>query len=457
MTHKRYKKIFPAKNQLGPLSPRHPSSVCLTISSFEATLMSEPGTCSSGRPSWIVFFACCIVSFLVGRNTAVPLFQFQPSSSDSEEIISEAIAHCPVCDQVVNITCPVCEPCQSLGEAKTSEPNRDENVFDKSIAGDPTKAVEFINKVCKSIIESSTTPQGKMLGIPIIIFCHKHTLTYRRGLGYEWDNAASPEQGYYTGKRYEKRSHDLPPFQMDVFQYTAIHAIIASIPAKPIKDELEITGNLMDKQSNYNSWTPNNDFPRGVDGPRVLFWGCGSDTPMHALLMEYLGGNITFIDNNPEYIDMCKKSHPDIRLVAPVGSMTDHTALIETLVPSDGSGLDTDDVNDPLTESQWMPKLSGIELEQPWDVIVIDGPAQALGRSQPLYMAKRLAQSYTPNHYTHIFLHDASRRENCVIANAIMGHDPSVYMGNTLPRKGLKHWRVPGRNRKLPATDNGQS
>ena len=67
-------------------------------------------------------------------------------------------------------------------------------------------------------------------------------------------------------------------------------------------------------------------------------------------------------------------------------------------------------------------------------------------------MAKRLAQSYKANHYTHIFLHDASRSDNCVVANAIMGHDPKFYLGNTLPRKGLKHWRVPGRERALPPT-----
>lgn len=120
------------------------------------------------------------------------------------------------------------------------------------------------------------------------------------------------------------------------------------------------------------------------------------------------------------------------------------------MVKQDGTSLETDDVNDPLTDSQWIHNLSNVESEEPWDVIVIDGPAENLGRSQPLYMAKRLAQSYGPNHYTHIFLHDAARYDNCIVANAIMGHNPAVYMGNTLPRKGLKHWRVPGRNRPLP-------
>ena len=159
-----------------------------------------------------------------------------------------------------------------------------------------------------------------------------------------------------------------------------------------------------------------------------------------------------FVDNSEEYIAECKKWYKDIRLVEPTGTHKEHTELIAKLVPQDGSGLETDDVEDPLTASQWMPNLAGVEEEPPWDVIVIDGPAERWGRSQPLYMAKRLAQSYGPNHYTHVFLHDASRRANCIVANVIMGHDPSVYVGNVLPRKGLKHWRVPGRYRRLPPT-----
>ena len=122
-------------------------------------------------------------------------------------------------------------------------------------------------------------------------------------------------------------------------------------------------------------------------------------------------------------------------------------------LPLDGSTLETNKVTDPLTSSQWMSNLAGIENEPPWDVIVIDGPAVDKGRSQPLYMAKRLAQFYKANHYTHIFLHDTSRVTNCKLANVMIGHDLSVYVGNALSQKGLKHWRVPGRERKLPPTE----
>ena len=95
---------------------------------------------------------------------------------------------------------------------------------------------------------------------------------------------------------------------MDMFQYSVIHAVIASIPSKPIKDNIEMLGKeFADEPSNYNKWEAHDEMPRGVLGPRVLFWGCGSDTPMHALLVEFLGSNITFIDNSASFIEFCKK------------------------------------------------------------------------------------------------------------------------------------------------------
>ena len=41
-------------------------------------------------------------------------------------------------------------------------------------------------------------------------------------------------------------------------------------------------------------------------------------------------------------------------------------------------------------------------------------------------MAKRLAQMYGKNHYTHIYLHDSARDFEVLWANKIMGHDPKV-------------------------------
>jgi len=407
----------------------------------------EKGQRQSG-PSWWLSILACIVSFSLGRivDTSTSLSAFN-SPTKAKDCPS-----CPTCNTkteeisvaaVKPIECPKC-PESNCKDCDAKIP--DGVVFDDSWVADPKSVLETFNKMCRVIIDHGSKPEGRKLGIGTIMFCYTHVLTFKRNYDYAWDNVESIEMGYYTGTM-------LPPYQMDMFQYAAILSTMASIPSKPIKTALEEKGKeFQDKANNYNVWKKTEDLPRGEDGPRVLFWGCGSDTPLHVNLVEFLGGSITFIDNNEEWAKECRKTHPDIRLIEPVGKKDEHTQLIAKLVSMDGAGLDTDDVNDPLTESQWMSNIAGVENDPPWDIIVVDGPAEALGRSQPLYMAKRLAQSYGPNHYTHIFLHDASRHDNCVIANAIMGHGPSEYMGNTLPRKGLKHWRVSGRNRKLPPT-----
>eukprot|EP00581_Thalassiosira_minuscula_P010849 CAMPEP_0183730010 /NCGR_PEP_ID=MMETSP0737-20130205/31779_1 /TAXON_ID=385413 /ORGANISM="Thalassiosira miniscula, Strain CCMP1093" /LENGTH=346 /DNA_ID=CAMNT_0025962367 /DNA_START=162 /DNA_END=1200 /DNA_ORIENTATION=+ len=304
-------------------------------------------------------------------------------------------------------------------------------VFDEKWIADHNQVMKTINSMCKVMMDHNSK-ESRKIAIGTIMFCYSHVLTYKRAYTYEWDSIEdSKKNHYYLGG-------DLPPYQMDIMQYVAVLSTVASIPSKPIKEQLEADGKAFeDSPLNYQG---GKDKVGPFVGPRVLFWGCGSDTPLHTHIVEYLGGVITFIDNSPEFRETCKQWHPDIRLIQPTGNQTWHTEHVYTSVPHDGSGLDIDDVNDPLTASQWMPDLDSIEKEDPWDVIVVDGPAQNLGRSQPLYMAKRLAQSYGENHYTHIFLHDASRGENCKIANAIMGHDPAYFLGNTLPRKGLKHW-----------------
>ena len=92
-------------------------------------------------------------------------------------------------------------------------------------------------------------------------------------------------------------------------------------------------------------------------------------------LINFLGGKITFIDNSPDFIKICKGWYHDIRLIEPTGTKSNHTQVIRKLVKQDGSSLETDDVNDPLTDSQWIHNLSNVESEEPWDVIVIDGAA----------------------------------------------------------------------------------
>ena len=99
------------------------------------------------------------------------------------------------------ISCPPvdCPPCD------VDEKKQEGAVFDESaIVADPKSTVDFFNKLCTAVTKSSSTPQGRKLGVVTIIFCYKHILTYKRNYSYEWDNVDSAAMGYYTGK-------DLPP------------------------------------------------------------------------------------------------------------------------------------------------------------------------------------------------------------------------------------------------------
>ena len=104
---------------------------------------------------------------------------------------------------------------------------------------------------------------------------------------------------------------------------------------------------------------------------------------------------------------------------------------------------------DVLYSTQVTPLPKQLFDGDPFDVIIVDGPSQRKGRTQPIYAALRLAQMYSVTHFTHVFVHDASREEMVDAANKILGHNPQLYVGNYLPRKGLKHWRIPGQEREF--------
>ena len=141
----------------------------------------------------------------------------------------------------------------------------------------------------------------RKIGIWTIMFCYTHVLTYKRVYDYTWDStdATTCRAGaeYYTGT-------DLPPYQMDILIST-----IVSIPSRLILDELESKGkDFQDEEiKNYAmKQRPQTTTKKGKGhnnknmGPRVLFWGCGANTPLHAHVLEFLNGTITFIDDSEE-------------------------------------------------------------------------------------------------------------------------------------------------------------
>ena len=333
-------------------------------------------------PLWLCTLACT-VSFLLGRNTSPRIIPYEATttttaannngnlsySSTQEEAVKSLAPPCP---KVATVECPV------------------DLIFTNDWVQDPNEVLATINTMCNLIMKQRDYDYHN-IGIGTITFCYSHVLTYKRNYNYAWDavNNKTDKMPYYTGT-------DLPPYQMDMFQYLAIHSTIASIPSKSIRLQLEEKGSeFQDVTTNYQQ------DKKKSEGPKVLFWGCGADTPMHVNLLTFLGGSITFIDNSKQYMKICQEMYHDIRYIEPKGKTSDHTSSIAKLAKMDGSSLEMNDVNDTLTESQWMYNLSNIENEE-WDVIVIDGPAQDLGRSQPLYMAKRLSQSYGSSLHTHI-------------------------------------------------------
>lgn len=183
--------------------------------------------------------------------------------------------------------------------------------------------------------------------------------------------------------------------------------------------------------------------------------GCGSDVPMWTTLVEFLGGKVVFVDDSAEWAGTCRSLGADPLHVVQYGeNMPWHTAqLVNVSDTGTGAARGAADealfVQTQMKTVKWPPGVANAE--QPFDVIVVDGPGGSdkkdTGRSQPLYAARRVAESYHPNHYTHVFMHDAAREYEVMIANKIMGHDPKHYQGNLKPRKGLKHWRLPGLSR----------
>jgi hypothetical protein len=226
-----------------------------------------------------------------------------------------------------------------------------------------------------------------------------------------------------------------------------IMTVIVSVPHRPVKQKL-LGGPMVDERAFYavNGDLPKGAGGRGSEGPRVLMIGCGADTPLYVAQVMFLGGTVEFVDNNAQWAKTCVAlGGTDTHVVEYTGTPADHIKKwTEAATPFGGTRPEYH-----ANEAFDLPaklRTAVTDQERRFDVIVVDGPAMVNSRSQPLYLAVRTARSYAKHHFTHIFLHDASRPNEMAIANTIIGHDPVEYMGNTLPRKGLKHWRLEGRD-----------
>ena len=260
---------------------------------------------------------------------------------------------------------------------------------------------------------------------------------------------------------------------MGLMQYMKIASTIMSVPHKPVRlgrdgnpramfvdDIRHYAGIRLSKDAPLSTSCAANDtcivgprrgLKRGNEGPSVLFWGCGRDVVLWRHIVDFLGGELAFVDNSEKWAAVCRAAGADeLYVVEHTGSPEKHLRQMQKKVRQDGS---SNRRGNPFFEKAGDAfALEKIALphnltRRAWDVIVVDGPDQTLGRSQSLYSAVRLAQAAHPNHYTHLFFHDSARNRQIALANAMVGHSPRDFLGNTLPRKGLKHWRLAGDNR----------
>eukprot|EP00040_Diaphanoeca_grandis_P014255 m.72195 g.72195 ORF g.72195 m.72195 type:complete len:416 (-) comp24435_c1_seq1:182-1429(-) len=297
-----------------------------------------------------------------------------------------------------------------------------------------------MNNLCR-VVQRNPAGARKHVVVTTIVFCMGHTAQFRRDYNYAWDKASST-MGYYRGSM-------LYPYQMSIDQYQVITSTIMEIPHKEVLDQLETTGSVDDKQSaryygRYNDEIhfkgQTVDKPRGNEGPRVLFMGCGTDVPIWKAIMDLLGGTIIYIETDETWMGQCKNLGADeIYHIKYSHNQTYHQNIIS----------DNPDIGSHYP-SLTVPVPIQILNADPFDVIVVDGPGGVApeneGRPQALYLARSLALSYGEKHFTNIFLHDAAREWELIWAQCIMKHEFDTYMGNTLPRKGLKHWRLRGAN-----------
>ena len=342
-----------------------------------------------------------------------------------------------------------------------------------------------MNELCKRISDNIDHAR-RVVTTMDFIFCLAHKFLHKRNYGSTWDSGGSRIMGYYRGVM-------TPPYQMSVEQYLAIATTIMEIPHKPRRDK----GNTPDLFASYTGQNLANATPgspaalteaihrihvprpkttnfrgpfhnetvqdgvsnlrRGDEGPRVLFWGCGADAIMWQHLLDYLGGSIVFVDDNEKWAKKCREGGArELIIVKHSGLKMQHKKAMRDLA-HDGSNSTNANASDAvfLRDKTFIPLPASVAGNDtaPFDVIVVDGPAgHKYGRSQSLYTAVRLAQSYARVHYTHVFFHDAARPTSIDLANKLLGHDPATFVGNILPRKGLKHWRLPGQMRPLPSS-----
>ena len=327
---------------------------------------------------------------------------------------------------------------------------RNSTLFAEGPSGsrDPPAEVEGFEldmaRLCERVRDARLSQSLLMhLSMSTLFWCESFLLVRRRG----YTEAVDRTQPYYRYGSAERGYSNYGPWQMSIEQYGAIRTALATTAAA---SNLGARGN--------------------VGGPSLLLFGCGSDTPLWSHLLRYLSGRLVIVEDNDEWMKTCQSkldtssglsgdaTKRRAQVVLPITYSTSAAQVNSALaaVALDArAGADEGDEKFVARAKELRQILGGAALpEDPrahagaaraFSVIVVDGPGAKYGRAQSLLAALRIAYASPVGHSTHVFLHDAARPGETLLAATLLGHDAATYVGNARPTKGLKWWRVPGR------------
>lgn len=293
-----------------------------------------------------------------------------------------------------------------------------------------TLAADLEKNVTQLCLRVTSLPRA---AVPISLFqyCESMQLVYKRAMHF-FEDATRKENAFF--------------YQMTVAQYDAIALVINEV-------------------SSYAT-------------PSLLLFGCGRDINLWLRVLADIGGHADIFESDTRWKETCeetvenrsrtfgiKERIVNVAKVANFGLFDIHIALVNSAIthsktrrPMSCGGKAKNHhcnlreagqaSNETLARFLWLPVPDNVVP----NVIVVDGPATAVGTSrlQNMYVALRLALNKTRDEYTHIFVHDPLEyiRDS---ARLVFGLNHGSYLGNIDKRKGLLHFRIRGENLPRPA------
>ena len=149
---------------------------------------------------------------------------------------------------------------------------------------DPPAEVEGfeldMTRLCERVRDAQQSKSlWTRLSMSTLFWCESFLLVRRRG----YTEAVDRTQPYYRYGTLERGYSNYGPWQMSIEQYGAIHTALATTAA---------AGNLGARSNE--------------DGPSLLLFGCGSDTPLWSHLLRYLSGRLVIMEDSDEWMKKCQ-------------------------------------------------------------------------------------------------------------------------------------------------------